>query len=65
MESPEESTNEYLSKEFNHFAFNFDDQDNLSNIPKIIDSNISNKSLTSILDAKSKELFIFCYRRKK
>ena len=54
MDRPEESTNEYLSKEFNNFAFNFEDQDNLDNLPKIIDTNISNKSLTSIIEEKHK-----------
>ena len=57
MDNPEESINEYLSKEFNNYAFNFSNQDNLSNIPKMIDSNISNKSLTSLLDEKSKNCF--------
>ena len=54
MDRPEESINDYLSKEFNYFAFNFDDKDDLGNIPKMIDSNITNKSLTTILDEKRK-----------
>jgi len=57
MDSPEETINGYLSKEFNNFAFKFNNQDNLGNITKI-DSNISNKSLTSIIDGKRKN-FLF------
>ena len=53
MDSPEESLNEYLSKEFNNFAFKFNNQDNLGDLQKF-DSNISNKSLTTILDEKRK-----------
>ena len=57
MDSPEDSINEYLSKDFNNFAFKFDNEDKLGSIPRI-DSNISNKSLTSIVEGKRKN-FLF------
>ena len=55
MDIPEESTNEYLSKEFNNFAFNFEEEDNL---PKLMDSNMTERSITSLLEEKPKN-FIF------
>ena len=50
MDIPEESTNEYLSKEFNDFAFNFKEIDSFNNIPNIMDSNISEHSIIYFMD---------------
>ena len=56
MNMPEESANEYLSKEFNNFAFNFEEEDAFNNLPNIIDENISEHSISSIFEEKHKNV---------
>ena len=48
MDNPEKSANDYLSKEFMHFAFDFKENDS----PNIIGTNITNHSITSLFDHK-------------
>ena len=48
MNDPDKSANDYLSKEFMNFAFNFDEQDTLN----IIGTNITNHSISSLFDQK-------------
>ena len=56
MNMPEESANEYLSQEFNNFAFNFEEEDAFNNLPNIIDENISEHSISSIFEEKHKNV---------
>ena len=54
MDEPEDAANEYLSRKFMNFAFNFDENDNFNNLSKIMESNISNHSITSLLEERRK-----------
>ena len=55
IENTEQSANEYLSDDFMNFAFNFDNEDNF----KLVDSNISNHSITSLFYETEKQGFHF------
>ena len=52
MENLEETINIYLSKQFMNFAFNFEGEDNFNNLTKIMETNISNHSITSLIEDK-------------
>jgi hypothetical protein len=58
MDMPEESANEYLSKEFDDFAFKFEKEDTFYNLKNIINTNISEHSISSIIEEKHKN-FLF------
>lgn len=49
MNNLEYSTNEYFNKEFMNYAFNFESNDNF----KFIESDISNRSISSLLEERS------------
>jgi hypothetical protein len=59
MNMPEESANEYLSKEFNNFAFNFEEEDTFNNLPNMMNTNISGHSISSIFEEKHKNYFFY------
>jgi hypothetical protein len=54
MDMPEESANEYLSQEFDDFAFKFEEEDAFNNLQNIINTNISEHSISSMFEEKHK-----------
>ena len=54
MNDPEKSANDYLSKEFMDFAFNFEGNDT----PNIIGTNITNHSISSLFEQKEQSFLL-------